>query len=162
VILFFFLAIALVASAITVVAHPNPIYSALTLVNALFLIAVMFVLLDAHMIAALQVIVYAGAIMVLFLFVIMLLGLETEDRDSGRLGLRGVAVVGGAVLAVQLAALSAAASAKTPAAGVAAGYGSTESLAERLFEVHVLPFELTSVLLLVAIVGAMVMARRRV
>jgi len=160
VILFFFLAILMVASALTVVVHRRPIYSALALINTLFLIAVMFVLLDAQLLAYLQVIVYAGAIMVLFLFVIMLLSLEGEERGTGRLGLRGLAAISGLVLAIELSALSAA-GARASVAQVPSSYGTTESLAERLFTRHLLPFELTSVLLLVAIVGAVVMARRK-
>jgi len=160
VILFFFLAILMIASALTVVVHRRPIYSALALINTLFLIAVMFALLDAQLLAYLQVIVYAGAIMVLFLFVIMLLSLEGEERGAGRLGLRGLAALSGLILAIEIGALSSAGT-RASVAQVPSSYGTTESLAERLFTRHLLPFELTSVLLLVAIVGAVVMARRK-
>ena len=159
-ILFFFLAILMIASALTVVVHRRPIYSALALINTLFLIAVMFALLDAQLLAYLQVIVYAGAIMVLFLFVIMLLSLEGEERGAGRLGLRGLAAISGLILAIEIGTLSAAGT-RASVAQVPSSYGTTESLAERLFTRHLLPFELTSVLLLVAIVGAVVMARRK-
>src|SRR5205809_6753642 len=102
---FAFIAALLVLSALTVVLHPNPVKSAMALVATLFLLAVVFVFLGAHMIAALQVIVYAGAIMVLFLFVIMLLNLQDDGfRGEGmaRPGLRIAAWLGGAVLAVEL------------------------------------------------------------
>ena len=78
---FAILATLLVLSALTVVMHPNPVKSAMGLVTTLFLLAVVFVFLGAHMIAALQVIVYAGAIMVLFLFVVMLLNAPHEETD---------------------------------------------------------------------------------
>src|SRR5437867_1850821 len=94
---FVVLALLLIGSALTVVLHRNPVKSAMALVVTLFLLAVVFVLLGAHMIAALQVIVYAGAIMVLFLFVIMLLNLQTDDPERGvhRTGLRVLAWLAG-------------------------------------------------------------------
>jgi NADH-quinone oxidoreductase subunit J len=160
VILFYVLAILAVLSALVVVVHRSPIYCALGLVNALFLIAVMFVLLDAHMVAFLQVIVYAGAIMVLFLFVIMLLATPDEAPGSRGRGTR-IAAIGATVLLA--AELTAVVVARRPGEGVEipAGFGTTQALAERLFSTHLLSFELTSLLLLVAVVGAVVMARRK-
>lgn len=157
------LAVALVASALTVVVHPSPVKSAMALVVTLFLLAVVFVFLDAHMIAALQVIVYAGAIMVLFLFVIMLLNLSddgAEARQGGRVLFRVGAWMGGAVLAAELAAVFLRVPFPAPAAAPA-GYGGAEAVATTLFVEELLPFELTSILLLVAIVGAVVLAQRR-
>ncbi len=157
------LAIALVTSALTVVLHPNPVKSAMALVVTLFLLAVVFVFLEAHMIAALQVIVYAGAIMVLFLFVIMLLNLSDdgeEPRVRGRVLFRLGAWVGGGVLAVELATLFL--RVPFPAAPAAPeGYGGADAVAMSLFTDFLLPFELTSILLLVAVVGAVVLAQRR-
>jgi NADH-quinone oxidoreductase subunit J len=153
----------LVASALTVVLHPNPVKSAMALVVTLFLLAVVFVFLEAHMIAALQIIVYAGAIMVLFLFVIMLLNLSDdgeEPRSSGRVLFRLGAWVGGGVLAVELVALFL----RVPFPAVPAapeGYGGADAVAMSLFTDFLLPFELTSILLLVAVVGAVVLAQRR-
>jgi len=105
--LFLVVAVLTVVAALAVVLHPNPVKSALALVVTLFLLAVVFVLLEAHMIAALQVIVYAGAIMVLFLFVIMLLNLRSDDPERGRRrsALRALAWLGGIVLAAELALL---------------------------------------------------------
>src|SRR5262249_62404244 len=95
-----------VASALTVIVHRNPIYSALGLVSTLFLLAVLFLGLDAQMVAVLQIIVYAGAIVVLFLFVIMLLNLQVEERASAAPPLIGVAALGGlAVGALRILAL---------------------------------------------------------
>jgi NADH-quinone oxidoreductase subunit J len=157
------MAIALIASALTVVVHPNPVKSAMALVVTLFLLAIVFVFLGAHMIAALQIIVYAGAIMVLFLFVIMLLNLSddgAEARVRGGAFFRLAAWVGGGVLAGELSALFLRAPlAAAPA--VAEGYGGVDAVATSLFTDFLLPFELTSILLLVAIVGAVVLGQRR-
>ncbi|MBM4243107.1 MAG: NADH-quinone oxidoreductase subunit J [Deltaproteobacteria bacterium] len=159
---FYFIAILTLASALMVVLHRNPIYSALGLVNTLFLIAVSFVMLDAELIAMLQVIVYAGAIVILFLFVIMLLNVETEVRTArvSRLGTAGLVLA--LLLALELGVF---ALVREPSSGtpeLPAGFGSTELLAETLFSDGMLSFELTSLLLLVAVVGAVVMARRKV
>jgi NADH-quinone oxidoreductase subunit J len=161
-ILFLVLAVLTVVAALTVILHPNPVKSALSLVVTLFLLAVVFVLLEAHMIAALQIIVYAGAIMVLFLFVIMLLNLQIDDPDRGRrrLALRALAWAGGLLLAIELAFLVRGAPVGTPGEAPA-GYGGAEAVAKSLFADFLLPFELTSILLLVAVVGAVVLAQRQ-
>jgi len=159
------LAALLIASALGVVLSRNPIRSALSLVATLFLLAVMFVLLDAHLVAALQIIVYAGAIMVLFLFVIMLLNLQQEPHEEGQAGQRIAAwVAAGLVLltmAVGLWRVLPGASGPEGSGAVPEGFGSTAAVSERLFTQFLLPFEITSVLLLVAIVGAVVLAKRR-
>jgi NADH-quinone oxidoreductase subunit J len=155
------LAAVAVLAALTVVLHPDPVYSALGLVVMLLVLAVFFIGLDAHLIAALQVIVYAGAIMVLFLFVIMLLGRPAPGGPwSGRPSLWFVAILGSAALAVGVAKLSA----QAPlAAGAPAppGFGTATALGVELFTTYLLPFELTSVLLLVAVIGAVVLTRGR-
>jgi len=161
---FFVLATLLVLSALAVVLHPNPVKSAMALVVVLFLLAVVFVFLGAHMIAALQVIVYAGAIMVLFLFVIMLLNLDDERRLAA-IGLRRGVILAvswgsGALLAGELVWLFVHLSLGAPAE-TAADYGGVQAVARSLFTDFALPFELTSILLLVAIVGAVVLAQRR-
>jgi NADH-quinone oxidoreductase subunit J len=161
VIVFYFIALLMIASALTVVLHRNPIYSALALVNTLFLIAVAFVTLDAELIAMLQVIVYAGAIVILFLFVIMLLNVASEEHSVrvSKLGTAGLSL--GFLLALELGvvALVHHPSAAQPMPN---GFGSVELLGETLFTQGMLSFELTSLLLLVAVVGAVVMARRKV
>lgn len=158
--LFWVLATLTVLGALTTVLHRNPVYSALALVFTLFQVAIIFLALDAYLIAFLQVIVYAGAIVVLFLFVIMLLALEPEEPLEGHVRLRIVAACLSLTLAAELGALG---FVHGPTGGDAApdGFGQTASVAERLFSAHLLPFELTSVLLLVAVVGAVVAARRR-
>ncbi len=157
--LFLVLAVLTVASALVVVVHRSPIYCALGLVATLFLLAVLFIGLDAHMVAVLQIIVYAGAIVVLFLFVIMLLNLQVEERSTASPPLAGVALIGGLALGglVLFGVIRTPLGAPVP---VHAGFGGTEPLAERLFTVWLLPFELTSLLLLVAIIGAVVVGKK--
>ena len=160
--LFLALAVLTVVAALTVVLHPNPVKSALALVVTLFALAVIFVLLEAHMIAALQIIVYAGAIMVLFLFVIMLLNLQNDDPDRGRrrVPLRVMAWIGGFLLALELAFLVRGAPLAT-SGQPPAGYGGAGAVAKSLYTDFLLPFELTSILLLVAVVGAVVLAQKQ-
>src|SRR5262249_59759556 len=101
-VIFFVVGAIAIASAFGVILHPHPVYSALSLVVALFQIAVLFILLDAEMVAFLQVLVYAGAIMVLFLFVIMLLNLG-RDPEAAPIGWKLTALGAGGLLAVELA-----------------------------------------------------------
>jgi len=155
-------------SALLCITRKNPIASALWLVVTLFSIAAMFVLLDAQFLAALQVLVYAGAIMVLFLFVIMLLNLGRPGPSDikGPLGL-GVAVLLGAALLLLLQPMtrSTLPSAITlPPGSVLAlqqQQGIVGSVANPLFGAYLIPFEIASVLLLAAIVGAVVLAKRK-
>ena len=134
---------------------------------ALFLLAVVFVLLVAHMIAALQIIVYAGAIMVLFLFVIMLLGVDREETLVERLrGQRVMAVVLGTGIAIELVVAIRAGigfATKAPAnfdETVNRG-GNAQALARVLFRQYFFPFEVTSVLLIVAAIAVVVLASRQ-
>jgi NADH-quinone oxidoreductase subunit J len=160
VILFWVVAVLSVASALTAVLHRNPVYCALALVMALFQVAVMFVALDAQLIALLQVIVYAGAIVVLFLFVIMLLSLEPDAPPRGRYGMLAASIMIAVVLGIEIGTAVLTSEPGSPFR-VPIDFGSTRMVAQRLFTEHLLPFELTSVLLLVAMVGAVVLARRR-
>jgi len=156
---FIVLAVLTVLAALTVVLHRNPVHSACALVVTLFLLSIFFVGLDAQLVAALQVIVYAGAVVVLFLFVIMLLNLQVEEGNVSARPLIATGAAGSIALAVLLvAALRRATSGK--ATGVPAGFGETAALAERLFTAYLVPFELTSILLLVAIVGAVALAKK--
>jgi NADH-quinone oxidoreductase subunit J len=168
VVAFWVFAAVAVGSALLCITRRSPVASALWLVNTLFNLAAIYVLLDAHFIAAVQVLVYAGAIMVLFLFVIMLLNLGRPGPSDIR-GARGkvVAGVAGLVLAAELLVLRLAA---PPAelllpegavAGTVAGRGAVRAVAQPLFQAYLVPFEITSVLLLAAIVGAVVLAKRR-
>jgi len=155
-------------SALLCITRKNPVASALWLVVTLFALAALFVLLDAQFIAVLQVLVYAGAIMVLFLFVIMLLNLGRPGPSDikGPLGL-GVAVLLGATLLFLLQPMTRTTlpSAITlPPGSVLAlqqQQGIVGAVANPLFGAYLIPFEIASVLLLAAIVGAVVLAKRK-
>ena len=151
--------------AVGVIAYRNPVHSALSLVATLFGVAVLFVAQEAHLLAAVQVIVYAGAIVVLFLFVIMLLGVDkAESLRQEHLPLqRPLAIVGGlATLGLLLVVLLGTDNPVTGGEGVA-GFGdgtNVEELARVLFSDYVFAFEITSLLLTIAVVGAVVLAKR--
>jgi NADH-quinone oxidoreductase subunit J len=157
-IIFFIIAGLLIVSSVLVVFQRNVVHSAVALVAALFLVAVLFLSLNAPMVGVLQILVYAGAIMVLFLFVIMLLNpVGLEQRRSlwwGAGCISGLLLV--AALAPVLFNLE---SAQDPMVATEL-FGSPEELARSLFTDFVLPFEIASVLLLVAIIGAVVLANK--
>ena len=167
VIFWMFSAIA-VASALLCVTRRNPIASALWLVLTMFSLAGIFVLLEAHFIAAMQVLVYAGAIMVLFLFVIMLLNVGSAETDDlpGWMGHVLMLAIGG-VLAIELWAMTRLVPAddiRLPAGTMQQlneQQGAVQVIGEPLFREYLVPFEITSVLLLAAVVGAVVLAKRR-
>ncbi len=155
---------ACLAGALGVVLSSHPVHSALMLVLTLFGVAVLFVAQEAHFLAAVQVIVYAGAIVVLFLFVIMLLGVDRSENVAAEplRGQRPIALVAGAgvVVAIFLLARTAWVSGAESVAGAAdAPGGNVVNLARSLFTRYVLAFEVTSVLLVIAVVGAVVLAR---
>ncbi len=164
--LVFVLASAMViAGAVGVIVMRNPVHSALGLVLTLFGVAVHFVSLEAHFLAAVQVIVYAGAIVVLFLFVIMLLGVDTaEDLAVDPIPVQrplAVLVGAGTMLLVGAAIVR---TRDTIARGPeleASGDSNIRLLARNLFSDQVLAFELTSVLLIVAVAGTVVLTRRQ-
>jgi NADH-quinone oxidoreductase subunit J len=159
-IVFFIVGAVAIASAFGVILHPHPVYSALFLVVALFQIAVLFILLDAEMVAFLQVLVYAGAIMVLFLFVIMLLNLG-RDPEAAPTSWKLVTLGLGGLLAAEFGWFFLRRVVPPSAAGaIDPDFGSVKALARTLFTDHALSFEITSILLLVAMVGAVVLARR--
>ncbi|MFP6608795.1 MAG: NADH-quinone oxidoreductase subunit J [Deltaproteobacteria bacterium] len=155
--LFYPLAALTLAGALGVVVARNPVRGAMSLVATLFLVAVFYAGLGAHLVAALQIIVYAGAVMVLFLFVIMLLGADGEPPVAVRKTHLVATLVAGSVLAAGSVALLAGA---FPEATVQAveGFGGAKALGRVLLKEHIVAFELTSVFLLVAVVGAVVMA----
>ena len=154
--LFYLLAALLVAAALLVVFLRNVVYCAMALIAALLIIAVLFVTLQAPMVGVLQVIVYAGAIMVLFLFVIMLLNPAALEQRNGLWW--GFGTVLSLLLAGVLIPLFR--GNDMPATVAADTFGSPEMLSRSLFSEFVLPFEIASVLLLVAIIGAVVLAKR--
>lgn len=162
----------MITGALGVVLARNPVHSALFLIQTLFGVAVEFLVVEAHFLAAIQVIVYAGAIVILFLFVIMLLGVDTAEdlKVDPIVGQRTAAIItGGAILGLLLAVINS-------VDGVTGTPGSlrntdelsatgevlpnVDQLAETIFTTHVFAFEVTGLLLTVAVVGAVVMARR--
>jgi NADH-quinone oxidoreductase subunit J len=153
-----------IGCALSMVVQRNPLYSAISLIGVFISLACLYVMLAAPFIAAVQVIVYAGAIMVLVVFVIMLLNVEhvERERERGRLKfLVPMAVVLAFVLFAEVAFIlvSVQEFRVTPATG-ASNVGLTHSIGTALFTQYLLPFEITSILLLMAIVGAMTLARR--
>ncbi len=146
-----------------VVANPfsrNPVTSAMFLVLTIVSLAGLFVLLHAFFLAAVQVLVYAGAVMVLFLFVIMLLDLKAEERRRLKLlGIVGGLISVGAILAIFLSSLLKP-EAQLGAAQSPAVEGGTIALGKLLFTQYLLPFEIVSVLLLVAMVGVVLLSKK--
>ena len=154
-----------VASAIGMLLVRNAVHAALFLIVNFFCLAVFFLLLDAPFLFAVQIVVYAGAIMVLFLFVIMLLGVDSGVPVRERLVVqRPLAFILGAAFVVELfLAIRAGVgfSTKAPDVFTANEGGNTQAVAKVLFTQYFFPFEVTSVLLLVAAVAAMVLAHRK-
>jgi NADH-quinone oxidoreductase subunit J len=166
---FYLFGLIAIASAITFVTRKSPVAAALWLVNTMFCLAALYVMLEAHFIGVIQVLVYAGAIMVVFLFVVMLLNLghPSEIADiRGKWGRLAAGLLGLALLA-QVMALAGKRLPEpfTPGGGydpvAVRELGAVGSVAQPLFNEYLLAFELTSILLLVAIVGAVVIGRRR-
>jgi len=166
---FYLFGVIALASAIVFVTRTSPVAAALWLVNTMFSLSVLFVLLDAQFIGVMQVLVYAGAIMVVFLFVIMLLNLGHPSEIADKRGVWATlaAVVIGLVMVAEIMVIGRgdiATKYEVPrgfAADQMAKYGAVGTVARPLFNDYLLAFELTSVLLLVAIAGAVVLGRRR-
>jgi NADH-quinone oxidoreductase subunit J len=170
-ILFYVFATVAIGSALGVVISRNPVGSLLFMVTTLASLAGIFVLLEAHFLAAVQVIVYAGAIMVLFLFVIMLLNMGHEYQKDLKWGVFSVLsfIVVGTLAGFLAKALGtgAAGDVMSSAGGrsidaAVSEFGAVGAIARPLFTTYVVPFEITGILLLVAIVGALALAKRHV
>ncbi|MEO8294691.1 MAG: NADH-quinone oxidoreductase subunit J [Gemmatimonadota bacterium] len=180
---FYFFAVVAVLSAVLCIVSRSPIAAALWLVSTMFSLAAIYVLLNAPFIATIQVLVYAGAVMVLFLFVIMLLNLGHARSDLRPFGFWMIAVLVVAALGSKLLPLvnytpervtleythtESLANPDLVFPAGRAGLEATESrgvvgaVAEPLFQAYLIPFEITSILLLTAIVGAVVLAKRRI
>jgi NADH-quinone oxidoreductase subunit J len=162
VLLFILFAGMAIGCALAVVAQRNPLYCAISLIGVFVSLACLYVMLAAPFIAAVQVIVYAGAIMVLVVFVIMLLNVEQQERSRPRLKfLVPTAVALAAVLIAEVAfILVSVQEFRVNATAAESNAGLTHSIGSALFTRYLLPFEITSILLLMAIVGAMTLARR--
>ena len=166
---FYFFGVVAIASALAFVTRKSPVAAALWLVNTMFALSAEFILLDAQFIGVIQVLVYAGAIMVVFLFVVMLLNLghPSDIADARGKWPVFVAAIIGIILVAELMAVSRSDIAWQFAVPVGYNaeqmgkYGAVGTVARPLFNEYLLAFELTSVLLLVAIAGAVVLGRRR-
>ena len=167
--MFIIMSLIIIACAIGVVFQKNPIYSAVFLIQTMVSLAVLYVLLHAQFVAAVQVMVYAGAIMVIFVFVIMLLNLNKDDLEGDRNKLpmqKPAAIILGLMLVVMIGVIMT----KTIYQGAQGEYtpevmdqiGNTQLVGKMLFTKYVLPFEIASILLFAAIVGAIVLAKKQI
>jgi NADH-quinone oxidoreductase subunit J len=150
-------------SAIGVVTARNPIYSVLALIATFFCLSGHYILLNAQFLAAVNIIVYAGAIMVLFLFTIMFLNLRKEDEESKTNLTKMISVVVGGILMVMLITIFRAKSAQVPIVNpmsFSSKTGLVENLGQLLYSDYILPFELASVLFIIAMVGAVMLGKR--
>lgn len=171
-IVFILSALLCLASAMTIVTRKNPVYAVIFMLPFFIGMAVLFVLLSAPFMAAMQMMVYGGAILVVFLFVIMLINLRPEElQDDFNFTAYIVSALaggfmGGLILSFALKGISSGMSSAfehplKPGEGQPA-FGSIESLAKPLFQVHLIPFEMISILIVVALLGAVVLAKKRI
>ncbi len=158
--LFFLFAVMAVGGAVNLIAQRHPIHSALSLIVVMVSLAALYLLQGAEFIAAVQIIVYAGAIMVLFVFVIMLLNAGEEERTGASRMARIAGLPVGALLTAMLVWAAAGSGSAGGARAAVISPNATRELSRMLFKEFVFPFELTSVLILIAILGAVVLARR--
>ncbi|TAE50388.1 MAG: NADH-quinone oxidoreductase subunit J [Bacteroidetes bacterium] len=161
IILFWLFSILGIAGAVGLIFNRNPIYAALSLIINFFSIAGLYLSLRAEFLAVIQILVYAGAIMVLFLFVIMLLNLQTEEKAEKFDAKRGIAFLFGLAFAAEMiyALRSFASEGQTPLAAQF-DYGQVEPIGRSLMTSFLFPFEMISVVLLAALIGAIVVARK--
>lgn len=169
-ILFYLVGSVAVIAAISVILQRNPVYSVISLIVTLVSLAIVFLLLNAQFLAAVQIIVYAGAIMVLFLFVVMLLNLGKEDageegRDKLFIQKKSAVIIGGTLFVIMGLVIK-----SSFFGGKEGGYtpelvntiGNTELVGKLLFTEYLLPFEVTSVLLFAAIIGTIILAKKKI
>lgn len=159
---FFYFALVIIVTSALVVAFRNPIYSALSLLIMFFHVAGLYVTLHAEFLAAVQIIVYAGAILVLYLFVVMLLNMKQDDRYHRQWPIAGL--IGGLLLVeafvLTVARYRVPAVATSEVESVVEQSGNTEAIAEVLYSTYLFPFEVASLILLVAMIGAILLAKR--
>jgi NADH-quinone oxidoreductase subunit J len=160
--LFWVLSAVMLASAVCVVAFRNPVNSAMSLVLSFLALAGLFITLDAFFIGIIQVLVYAGAVMVLFLFIIMLLDLKAEARRKLNIAALagGLAVLGGFIVLILQVVKSLPAAQQTFPALSRTGHSDVADVGMTLFSGYNLPFQVIGVLLLVATVGVVILSRR--
>ena len=157
--LFYFLSFLAVFSALMVVFSKNPVYSVLYLIVTFFTIAGYYVLLNAQFLAAVHVIVYAGAIMVLFLYVIMMLNLNRETEPQKSIITKFAAVIAGGIFLVVLVGALRGADAMIVTNDANPDAGLIKNLGQVLYNQYLLPFEISSILFLTAMVGAVMLGK---
>jgi NADH-quinone oxidoreductase subunit J len=163
-VMFFIAGLGAIAGAIGVVALRNPFYTVLALVAHLLSLAALFLLLEAQFVAAAQVIVYAGAVMVLYVFVVAYIGGQDEPLGAPGTGLKGAAMLAAGALFVELCIAMLGSGLKaidSRGAALPANFGTPQQIGELLLTKFLFVFEVASILLLVAAVGAVILARRR-
>ncbi|MCU7495843.1 MAG: NADH-quinone oxidoreductase subunit J [Ignavibacteria bacterium] len=165
IILFVFFALIAAVSSVVMVTRPNPVMSAIFLVINFFALAGLYLLLHAQFISVVQVIVYAGAIMVLFLFVLMLLNSKSEQKLlSGQKKIKVFAIVLAAFVFIQIAYLiffSSPSRSLSPDVAASIKAGTVEEIGRQLYTGYILPFEAAGFLLLAATIGALVLAKKK-
>ena len=159
-IIFFIVAFLAVASAFYFVFARNPIYAILSLIVTFFSIAAMYILLNAQFLGIVQIIVYAGAIMVLFLYILMMLNLNKEDESKKQNLMKFVGVFTAGLLLIGMLGAFRGFKGNTIARNVDSSVGLTKNLGRLLFNEYVLPFELASILILAGIVGAVLIGKK--
>ncbi|UOE40184.1 NADH-quinone oxidoreductase subunit J [Chryseobacterium suipulveris] len=159
-IIFFFIAFLAVASAFFFVFGKNPIYSILSLIVTFFSIAALYILLNAQFLGIVQIIVYAGAIMVLFLYILMMLNLNKADESRKQNIMKFIGVFTAGLLLIGILGAFRGMQTGTIAGNVDSSVGLTKNLGRLLFNEYVLPFELASILILAGIVGAVLIGKK--
>ncbi len=159
-IIFFLVAFLAVASAVYFVFARNPLYAILSLIVTFFSIAAMYILLNAQFLGIVQVIVYAGAIMVLFLYVLMMLNLNKGDESKKQNLSKFIGVFAAGILLIGILGAFKGLTGNSFAENVDSSVGLTKNLGRLLFNEYVLPFELASILILAGIVGAVLIGKK--
>jgi NADH-quinone oxidoreductase subunit J len=160
-VLFYTFATVTVVTAFLVIFCRHPVYSVLYLVLTMFALTALYIMLNAYFVAAIQLIVYAGAILVLFLFVVMLLNLDQEGDESFRAGpARWFAVPFGIAFIIELISIIEHLTHTNASSGKMLSQGTTEAVGDLLFNKYLVPFEVVSFVLLAAILGATVLSKR--
>lgn len=158
--LFFFVAFCAVASAVYFVFARNPLYAILGLIATMFSISAMYILLNAQFLGIVQIIVYTGAIMVLFLYILMMLNLKKENEGKKQNLMKFIGVFSAGLLLVGILGAFRGIKLGTVAGNIDGSVGLTKNLGRLLFNEYVLPFELASLLILAGIVGAVLIGKK--
>ena len=159
-IVFWFLTVLALIAAVGVVSSKNPIYSVLWLIVVFFAISGHYILMNAQFLAIVNIIVYAGAIMVLFLFVVMLMNLNSDAEPVKNVYMKMAGIISGLTLMIVLVAALSTAETQNVIIRPGTSVGLIENLGKALFNKYVIPFEISSILFLSAMVGAIVIGKR--